>query len=229
MNSYSYYQSEQKIDSNSSMAKVFGWLFFAILLTALTSVGVPLLLNAIGAVDSYGTLVFVSAIVLILLSFLGNYIIATSRSKPVVITVFSLYSISMGMGISPVILSYSLSTIVYSLFITAGVFGIMALYGFITKRDLSGFGSFLIMLLLGSLFISLINIFIANEAIDWILSYVILGLYIGLIAFDVQRLKRLSQSGQMNINMSLLMALNLYIDFVYIFIRVLSLVARNRD
>ena len=135
----------------------------------------------------------------------------------------------MGTWISPLMIIYELGTIVYSLAITAGVFGIMAVYGLVTKRDLNRFGSFLVMLLLGALLVSIVNIFIANSTLDWVLSYVILGIYIGFIAYDVQKVKQLAQSGQLTMNISLLMALNLYIDFVYVFIRILSIVARSRD
>ena len=135
----------------------------------------------------------------------------------------------MGLWISPVILFSDVNTISIALLTTSVVFGVMALYGMVTKRDLSGFGSFLIMLLLGSLIISIFNIFIASYAVDWIVSYVILAVYIGFIAFDIQRVKRLAASGNLNTNIALLMALNLYIDFVYIFIRIVSIIQRNRN
>ena len=114
------------------------------------------------------------------------------------------------------------------LLVTAGVFGLMALYGAITKRDLSKFGSFLMMLLLGVIFISIINIFIANSTLDWILSYVTLAIYIGFIAFDVQRVKNITQTNQGTTNIALLMALNLYIDFVYVFIRIVNLIGNSK-
>ena len=85
------------------------------------------------------------------------------------------------------------------------------------------------MILIGALIISIINIFIANSIIDWVLSYVLLAVYIGFIAYDVQNVKKLAESGRLTNNISLLMALNLYIDFVYIFIRLLSIINRARD
>ena len=230
MNNYNYYSSYGNSNTSTyTMSKVFGWLFYAILLTAVTSVGLPFLLAAINAVELYSTITFVGLIVVFILSFASTIVIARTQSKAVAITMFSLFAVAMGTWISPLIISYDLGTVVYALFVTAGVFGIMALYGALTKRDLSGFGSLLMMVLIGALILSLLNIFFASTPLDWVLSYVILGVYIGFVAFDVQRIKRLSQAGQLNINTSLIMALNLYIDFVYIFIRLLAILGRNRD
>lgn len=222
-----YYENSNT--STNTMTKVFGWLFYAILLTAITSFGLPYLLVNINATDMYSTILLVGVIAVCLLSFVGNFIIARTRSKATAITVYSLFAISMGVWISPLIIMYELGTIIYSLFITSAIFGIMAIYGAVTKRDLSSFGSFLIMLLLGALLLSFFNIFFASNELNWFLSYVVLGIYIGFIAFDIQRVKKIAQTGSMNLNISLLMALNLYVDFVYIFIRILSLVGSRRD
>ena len=219
-------------DSNTntySMTKVFGWMFYAILLTAATAFGLPYLLVALNATELYIPILIGGVIAVFILCFLGQFLIARAKSKATAITIFSLFAVAMGTWISPLMIIYELGTIVYSLAITAGVFGIMAVYGLVTKRDLDRFGSFLVLLLLGALLVSIVNIFIANSTLDWVLSYVILGIYIGFIAYDVQRVKQLAQSGQLTMNISLLMALNLYIDFVYIFIRILSIVARSRD
>ncbi len=224
----STYYSEVDSSSNS-MTKVFGWMFLAILVTAATAFGLPYFLVAINATEAYYPVLIGGMIATVILSFVGQFVIARAQSKAVAATVFLLFAAAMGIWISPLVILYDLGTLVYALFTTSAVFGIMAVYGAVTKRDLSGFGSFMIMLLLGCLVVSIFNIFIANTTLDWILSYVILAVYIGFIAYDVQRVKRLSQSGQMNTNIALLMALNLYIDFVYIFIRLVAIIGRNRD
>lgn len=212
-----------------SMTKVFGWMFYAILLTAVTAFGLPYLLVALNATDLYLPILIGGIIAVLVLCFLGRFIIANAKSKVTAVTVFSLFAIAMGTMISTFTILYEISSIVYALAITAGVFGIMAVYGFVTKRDLNRFGSFLVMLLIGALLVSIVNIFIANSTLDWILSYVILGIYIGFIAYDVQQVKKLAESGQLTTNVSLLMALNLYVDFVYIFIRILSIVGKLKD
>lgn len=215
--------------SSFTMSKVFGWMFYAILLTALTSLGLPYLLVYLNATEIYGGILIVGLILVFLLSFLGQFIISRAKSKATAITVFSLFAVAMGIWISPLVIMYDIGTLVYALFVTAGVFGIMALYGAVTKRDLTGFGSFMMMLLMGSLLLLLLNIFIRSNTMQWIVSYVVLAVYIGFIAFDVQRVKRLAETNQFGLNMALLMALNLYIDFVYVFIRVVSLIGNNRN
>lgn len=214
--------------STYSMSKVFGWMFYAILITALTSLGVPYLLVYFGVPELYNPLLFIGLISVFILCFVAQRIIMTSRIKATPIVVFTLFAVSMGLWISPLVISYDLTSIVYTLFITSAIFGIMAIYGAVTKRDLTGFGSFLFMLLLGSIILTLFNtLFAGSMGLNWFLSYLTLGIYIGFIAYDVQKVKRIAESGQLSNNISLLMALNLYIDFVYVFIRLLSLIRRK--
>ena len=212
-----------------SMAKVFGWMFFAILLTAITAFGLPYFLVSFNASDLYYPIMIGGLIAVFVLSFIGQLVIAKTRSKVLAISIFSLFAISMGIWISPLILIYDLEVVATSLLVTSVIFAIMTLYGVITKRDLTGFGNVLFMLIMGALIVSIINIFIANSTIDWIVSYVLLGVYIGFIAYDVQNVKRLAETGNITSNIALIMALNLYIDFVYIFIRIVSIVGRSRD
>lgn len=224
-----YAYSQQPTESSAfTMTKVFGWMFLAILITAGVSIGLTYGLLSLGAIDAYYIVLSIGLVAVLILSFLGNLVIARTKSKPLAITVFCLFAIAMGIWISPLVVIYDLPTLGLSLLVTAGVFGLMGLYGAVTKRDLSKFGSFLMMLLLGAIFISIINIFIANSTLDWILSYVTLAIYIGFIAFDVQRVKNIAQTNQGTTNIALLMALNLYIDFVYVFIRIVNLIGNSK-
>ena len=222
-----YYSQSQ--DKSYSMSKVFGWMFFAILLTAITAFGLPYLLVSLNASDLYYPIMIGGLIAVFVLTFIGQFVIAKTRSKALAITIFSLFAISMGIWVSPLILIYDLQVIGTSLLVTSVIFGIMAIYGSVTKRDLTGFGNVLFMLIIGALIISIINIFIANSTIDWVISYVLLGVYIGFIAYDVQKVKQIAESGNLTSNIALIMALNLYIDFVYIFIRFVSIIGRSRD
>ena len=222
-----YYSQSQ--DKSYSMSKVFGWMFFAILLTAITAFGLPYLLVSLNACDLYNPIMIGGLIAVFVLTFIGQFVIAKTRSKALAITIFSLFAISMGIWVSPLILIYDLQVIGTSLLVTSVIFGIMAIYGSVTKRDLTGFGNVLFMLIIGALIISIINIFIANSTIDWVISYVLLGVYIGFIAYDVQKVKQIAESGNLTSNIALIMALNLYIDFVYIFIRLVCIIGRSRD
>ena len=222
-----YYSQSQ--DRSYSMSKVFGWMFFAILLTAITAFSLPYVLVSLNASELYYPIMICGLIAVFVLSFVGQFVIAKTKSKALAITIFSLFAISMGIWISPLILIYDLQVIGTSLLVTSVIFGIMAIYGSVTKRDLTGFGNVLFMLIIGALIVSIINIFIANSTIDWVISYVLLGVYIGFVAYDVQKVKRLAESGNLTSNIALIMALNLYIDFVYIFIRLVSIIGRSRD
>lgn len=225
---YNRYYTDSR-NSTYTMTKVFGWIFYAILITAITAFALPYGLIYFGAEQLFFPILVIGLIGILVLSFAGQIIISRTRSKPLAITIFTLFAVMMGIWIAPLVVAYELSTLAYSLFVTSGIFGIMAIYGAITKRDLSGFGNFLIMLLLGAIFISLINWIIGSSRIDWIVSLVTLGIYVGFIAFDVQRVKRICESGDINTNIALLMALNLYIDFVYIFIRLVAIIGSRRD
>ena len=220
-----YYGTQVK---SYSMSKVFGWMFYAILLTAITSIGLPYILYTTASEYLYNGFLIGGLIATFVLTFIGQFVMLRTKSKVLAITIFSLFAISMGIWISPLILMYDLNVIGTSLLVTSGIFGIMAIYGAITKRDLTGFGNTLFMLLVGALFVSIINIFIASTTVDWILSYVLLGVYIGFIAYDVQKVKQIAESGQLTTNVSLLMALNLYLDFVYIFVKLVQIIG-NRD
>ncbi len=215
--------------SSYSMTKVFGWMFYAILITAIVCIGLPYLLVAVHAENLYNGILIGGLIAVFLLSFLGQFIIANAKSKISAISVFTLFAIAMGIWISPLAVMYEIQTLGLALVTTSAVFGIMALYGLITKRNLSGFGSFLFMLLFGCLIMTLINIFVGSTVVSWVTSYIILAIYIGFIAYDVQRVKRLASTGALTTNISLLMALNLYIDFVYVFIRIVSLIGNSRN
>ena len=226
MSTLYYSQSSNK---TYSMSRVFGWMFFAILLTAITAFGLPYLLVGLNADNLYYPIMIGGLISVFILTFVGQFIIAKTRSKILAITIFSLFAISMGIWVSPLVLIYDLQVVGTSLLVTSVIFGAMAIYGAVTKRDLTGFGNVLFMLIMGSLIVSVINIFIANSAIDWVISYVLLGVYIGFVAYDVQNVKNLAESGNLTSNIALIMALHLYIDFVYIFIRLLSIIGRSRD
>ena len=223
----SYYENTQ--EKTYSMSGVFGWMFLAILLTGATAFGLPYLLAASDSLELYIGILIGGLVSVLVLTFVGRWIISTTKSAFVAILIFSLFSISMGVWISPLILFYEIEVVGTSLLVTAVIFGIMAIYGSVTKTDLSGFGSILFMILIGAILISIINIFIANTYIDWIISYVLLAVYVGFVAYDVQNVKKLAESGQLTTNVSLLMALNLYVDFIYIFIRLLAIINEARD
>ena len=142
---------------------------------------------------------------------------------------FYAYSLLNGLTMTPIFLVYTHSTIYNAFFITAGMFGGMALWGYSTQKDLSSLGSLCIMGLWGIVLASLVNFFIGNTGFQLILSYACVGIFIGLTAWDVQKLKNLAMSGQMTGGLAVMGALQLYLDFINLFLNILYILGGKRD
>lgn len=140
-----------------------------------------------------------------------------------------------GLTLSTIFLAYTNSSIVGTFFITAGMFGAMAVYGLVTKRDLSGFGSFLFMGLIGIIIASLVNLFLQSSAMSWIISMAGVLVFTGLTAYDVQRIKGIGEQGimtqgeEMVKKGAIMGALALYLDFINLFIMLLRFFGGSRD
>ncbi len=148
---------------------------------------------------------------------------------------FVAYAVVNGLTLSSIFLRYTGSSITGTFFITAGMFGAMAVYGLVTKRDLSGFGSFLFMGLIGIIIASLVNMFMQSSAMSWIISMAGVLIFTGLTAYDVQRIKGMGEQGIMTqgdemIKKGAIMgALALYLDFINLFIMLLRFFGGSRD
>ena len=136
-------------------------------------------------------------------------------------TVFFAYAAVMGISMSSIFLVYTGTSIARVFFITAGMFGAMSLYGYTTKRDLSGFGSFLMMGLIGVILASVVNIFLASSALGFALSIAGTLIFVGLTAYDTQSIKQMywmvAGDGEAAAKSSVMGALRLYLDFINMF------------
>ncbi len=145
------------------------------------------------------------------------------------------YSILNGLTLSTIFLAYTTSSIAGTFFITAGMFGAMAVYGLVTKRDLSGWGSFLFMGLIGIILASIVNIFLNSSSMYWIISLIGVFIFTGLTAYDVQTIKRMGEEGIMSQGEeairkgSIMGALRLYLDFINLFLMLLRFFGGSRD
>ncbi len=148
---------------------------------------------------------------------------------------FVAYAVVNGLTLYSIFLRYTGSSITGTFFITAGMFGAMAVYGLVTKRDLSGFGSFLFMGLIGIIIASLVNMFMQSSAMSWVISMAGVLVFTGLTAYDVQRIKGMGEQGIMTqgdemIKKGAIMgALALYLDFINLFIMLLRFFGGSRD
>ncbi len=144
------------------------------------------------------------------------------------------YSALNGVTLAPIVLVYTEISIASTFFIAAGMFGAMALYGVTTKRNLQGFGSYLFMGLIGLIIASLVNFFLRSDALGWLISFVGVFLFLGLTAYDNQRIAGWSSqmSGQEGTaayhRLSILGALRLYLDFINLFLFLLRFLGRRR-
>ncbi len=145
------------------------------------------------------------------------------------------YAALNGLTLSMVFLAYTGSSIAATFFITAGMFGAMAVYGLVTKRDLSGMGSFLFMGLIGIIIASVVNIFLKSSSLYWAISLIGVFVFVGLTAYDVQKIKNMGEQGIMQqgegaIQKGAIMgALALYLDFINLFLMLLRFFGGSRD
>jgi FtsH-binding integral membrane protein len=145
--------------------------------------------------------------------------------------VFWAYAALMGIGLTPVLMIYTGASVAQVFFITAATFGAMSLWGYTTKRDLTGFGSFLFMGLIGIIIASLVNIFLQSGAMQWIISVIGVGIFTGLTAYDTQKIKEMyyvGDDGTIAGKKALMGALSLYLDFVNLFLMLLRLMGDRR-
>jgi len=147
-------------------------------------------------------------------------------------TLLWVYAAVMGMSLSYLGLVYTGQSLARTFFICASVFGAMSLYGYSTKSDLTSMGSFLIMGLIGLIVVSLVNIFLRSPAIDFATSFIGIAIFMGLTAWDTQKLKTIyysSGGGEMGQKMAVMGAFTLYLDFINLFLYMLRFfVIENR-
>lgn len=145
--------------------------------------------------------------------------------------VFWAFSAVMGLSLSQIFLVYTGSSIARVFFISASTFAAMSLYGYTTKRDLTGIGSFLFMGLIGIIIASVVNMFMASTALHFMISVIGVLVFVGLTAFDTQKIKlmyQVSDGGEVAAKKAIMGAVTLYLDFVNLFMMLLRLFGDRR-
>ena len=146
-------------------------------------------------------------------------------------TSFWIFSVLMGMSLASIFVIYTGTSIARVFFITSGVFGAMSLYGYTTKRDLTGWGSFLFMGLIGIIIASVVNMFLASSALMFAISVIGVLVFVGLTAYDTQNIKNMysqSDSTVVTSKKAIMGALKLYLDFINLFIMMMHLFGARR-
>ena len=211
------------------MSHVYGWMTVGLLLTALVAWFASSNLALIQLLSKGMWVLLIAELALVfVISGMINRLSGAAAT-----TLFMLYSVLNGCTFSIYFLVYTSSSIASVFFITAGMFAALAFYGYTTKRDLSSFGRFLFMGLIGLVIASLVNIFMHSEPLMWAITYIGVFVFAGLTAYDTQKLKELGDGlpqDDQNIfrRYVILGALQLYLDFINLFIMLLRIFADRR-
>ena len=214
------------------MRKVYVWMTLALVITGFTAFGIaenPGLVYTIvtNRLLFWGLVIGEFALVMAIYGAIGR-LSATAATL-----LFVLYSIVNGATLSVIFLAYTMTSIASVFFITAGTFAVMAFIGYTTKTDLTSFGKMLMMGLIGIILATVVNIFIGSSMLNMIVSYVGVVVFVGLTAYDSQKIKNLlyqvdnmSEEAQ---KLALLGSLTLYLDFINLFLMLLRIFGDNRD
>lgn len=214
------------------MRKVYVWMALALVITGFTAYGVansPALLMAV-----FGNKILFWGLIIAELALVWGVTAAIGRLSLTTATLlFVLYSVINGATLSVIFVAFSATVITKTFLVTAGTFGVMSLIGYTTKTDLTSVGKLLFMALIGIIIATVVNMFIKSSGLDLIVSYIGVLIFVGLTAYDTQKLKRmLAYSDVMDVRMqkvALLGALNLYLDFINLFLFLLRIFGGNRD
>lgn len=214
------------------MRKVYLWMTMALAITGLTAYIVAT--NATLLTMIYSSPVVMWGLIIAELAIVIGVSAAINKlSLPVATMLFVLYSVINGALFSSIFLVYTMTSISTVFFITAGTFGAMSLYGYTTKSDLSSWGKLLMMALIGLVIATVVNMFVKSSGLQMILSYVGVLVFVGLTAYDTQKIKQMClqapDAGETMQKYALLGALSLYLDFINLFIYLLRIFGGRRD
>lgn len=212
---------------NRFFPKVFLWMFIGLLVTFITGVFVLANPNMLYNIFSNGMYMFVWLAELVVVAVLS---VRIHKMNPLTAKImFLLYSILTGVSLSIVGVVFELSSIMWIFCLTAGIFAIFGLLGMYTKIDLTKLGTYLLMGLLGLILATVINLFVGNGIADIMIWSLGILIFVGFTAYDMQRIKRMSENGLTSDNMAILGALELYLDFINIFLRLLNLFGKSKN
>jgi uncharacterized protein len=219
--------AETDLRVRSFVRSVYAWMFGGLLLTALAAVWVV-------SSPAMQQLVFRSPLRWILLIAEFGLVLVLSAaltrlSAAAAASMFLVFSLLNGLTLSVIVFAYTQATIVQAFVSAAAMFGAMSIYGMVTKRDLTSWGSFFFMGLIGLVIASIVNIFLHSSALGFMVSVFGVFIFVGLTAWDTQKLKSYATvTGPMQENLAIIGALALYLDFINLFLMLLRLFGGGR-
>ena len=209
------------------ISKTFLWMCFGLLITFITGYFVAhneVMLENIYGGWGYWIFVIVELLLVIVLSArIMRMKLATAK------VCFLLYSFVSGLTFASIFVYYAIDSIMIIFLVAAIIFAVMAIIGYTTNVDLTRIGTYLFFALVAVLVVALINIFIGSSMLAMIISIVCVLIFIGITAYDVQKIKALENSGLPKENLAIYGALDLYLDFINLFIHLLSIFGKSRD
>jgi uncharacterized protein len=241
------YRPEVAIDAGlrAYMIRVYNYMTAGVALTGLVAWfafqaaggdSIAVAGNSISGLTDFGRAIFSGPLMWILvLAPLGLVMVMSfgiNRLSPAAaLTLFFVYAGLLGLSLATIFVAYTGASIARVFFISAATFGAMSLYGYTTQRDLTGFGSFLFMGLIGIVIASLVNIFLHSSGLSWVISVVGVLVFVGLTAYDTQNIKEMyspMDDGTIAGRKAVMGALSLYLDFINIFMFLLRLMGDRR-
>jgi len=219
------------LQERTFVSKVYGWMAFALFVTAMVAMGVantPAVRNVVlgNRAIFFGLIIGELVLVIALSAAIARISAATAT------IMFVIYSAVNGLTLSVIFVVYTDASIASTFFITGGTFAAMSVYGYTTKRDLTSIGNLCFMALIGLILASLVNIFLQNAMLYWIVTYVGILIFVGLVAYDTQRIKQIARAGieegEAAQKGAILGALRLYLDFINLFLLLLRIFGRRR-
>jgi FtsH-binding integral membrane protein len=215
------------VRQNSLIRQVYAWMGTGLAITAIVSLitlSSPAILDAVlgNRLVFYGIMFGELALVFTLVGAINKMSASTATF------VFIAYSALNGITLSSVALVYTASSISSTFVTTAGMFGAMSLFGFMTKRDLTSWGSFLFMGLIGVVIASVVNIFVGSSSVSWVISGLGVIVFTGLTAYDTWKIKAMAAQGTEGRKPAILGALTLYLDFINLFLMLLRFTGDRR-
>jgi FtsH-binding integral membrane protein len=215
------------VKQNALIRQVYAWMGVGLTITAfmaLVTLSSPEMLQAItgNRLLFFGLMIGELALVFTLSGAI-NRLSATTATL-----LFVAYSALNGVTLSIVALVYTANSITSTFVTTAGMFGAMSVYGYMTKRDLTSWGNFLFMGLIGVVIASVVNIFVGNSAVSWVISGIGVIVFTGLTAYDTWKIKAMAAQGTEGRKPAILGALTLYLDFINLFLMLLRFTGNRR-
>lgn len=221
---------------NVFMRRVYNWMALGLGLSALlawVTVSTPaVLFSLVNPMTGSPTMLFWGALI-------GELVLVFALSAGIqkiqvgtAMALFVAYSALNGLTLGLVLLAYTGASVMKAFLVTAGTFAVTSVWASTTKKDLSGMGSFLMMGLIGIIIASLVNFFFRSPMIDWVVSVVGVGLFVGLTAYDTQKFRSMVHEAANEVTvskMAILGALSLYLDFVNLFLMLLRLLGDRRS